>query len=227
MSNCKAEGCCSSPHSPVSPSPEQLYRRALLLAMVTVGYNIAEGLVSIWFGFRDETLSLFGFGVDSFVEVISGIGIWHMIIRIRRSDNESVDRFEKTALRVTGSAFYLLAAGLFVSAALNIYSGEAPRTTFWGVVISLVSVATMWLLIRMKEKVGTALGSAAILADAACTRTCLQLSVVLFAASVGYQMTGFGWLDAVGAAVIGGLSVREGREAFDKAKGKSCSCSCK
>jgi hypothetical protein len=61
-----------------------LYRRALLLAWVTIVYNLAEGLVSIGFGLRDETLALFGFGVDSFVEVVSGAGILHMVQRIRR-----------------------------------------------------------------------------------------------------------------------------------------------
>lgn len=60
-----------------------LYKTATLLALITIGYNIAEGAVSVWFGAADETLSLFGFGVDSFVEVISGIGIWHMVRRIR------------------------------------------------------------------------------------------------------------------------------------------------
>ena len=40
---------------------------ALWLAFFTVFYNIAEGLISIFFGISDEALTLFGFGVDSFI----------------------------------------------------------------------------------------------------------------------------------------------------------------
>lgn len=203
-----------------------LYRWASALALITVFYNIAEGLVSVFFGLEDESMSLFGFGLDSFVEVISGVGIWHMIRRIRRNGGENPDRFEQRALRITGTGFYLLTAGLAITAAVDLYRGHKPETTFWGIVISLVSILSMWLLIHYKVKVGRQLNSQAILADAACTRTCLQLSVVLLVASVGYELTGFGGLDSIGALVIGGLCFREGREAFQKAASGSFACAC-
>ncbi len=202
-----------------------LYARAAQLAAFTIGYNLLEGLVSVYFGFADETVALFGFGLDSFVEVISGIGIWHMMRRLRAStDGEGADEFEKTALRVTGASFYLLTGGLIVTAAVNLLQGTAPETTFWGIVVASVSIVAMWLLIRLKVAVGRALGSAAILADAACTRACLALSFVLLASSLGYEATGIRHVDTLGAFVIAALSWREGREAFEKARGGSCSC---
>ncbi len=213
-----------------SPLPgeerQRLYRMALFLAWVTIFYNIAEGLVSVFFGMDDGTLALFGFGVDSFVEVVSGVGIWHMVRRIRSRPDEDPDAFEKTALKITGTAFYLLTAGLALSAGYNLLTGHRPQTTFWGIVISLISILTMWALIRIKVRVGRGLGSAAILADANCTKTCLYLSFVLLAASTGYALTGIGGLDAAGAAVIAVFAFREGREAFEKAEGKSCGCGC-
>jgi divalent metal cation (Fe/Co/Zn/Cd) transporter len=202
----------------------RLYRMALLLAWITIFYNMAEGLVSISFGMEDETLALFGFGVDSFVEVVSGIGIWHMVRRIRRRPDDDPDPFERTALRITGGAFYLLTGGLVLTAAYNLLSGHRPETTFWGIVVSSISIVTMWLLIRAKVKVGRGLSSDAILADANCTKTCLYLSFVLLAASAGYELTGIGGLDAVGAAAIAVFAFREGREAFEKAEGKGCCC---
>lgn len=202
----------------------KFYRRALLLAIITVFYNLIEGLVSVAFGFDDETLSLFGFGLDSFVEVISGIGIWHMVSRITALQPNDPDHFEKTALKITGTAFYLLSMGLIVSAGLNLYHGHHPETTFWGIVISLISIFTMWLLIHFKLQAGKALGSDAIIADANCTKTCLYLSFVLLAASLGYELSGFGGIDAIGAIAIAVFAFREGREAFEKAQGKSCSC---
>jgi predicted Co/Zn/Cd cation transporter (cation efflux family) len=207
-----------------SPVREILYKRALILAQITVLYNIIEGLVSVAFAIDDETLSLFGFGVDSFVEVISGIGIWHMIKRINSLKSNDPDPFEKTALKITGGAFYLLTVGLIISSVINLYMGHHPETTFWGIVISLISIFTMWLLIHFKLRVGKALDSDAIIADANCTKTCLILSFVLLAASLGYELTGFGGLDAIGAVAIAIFAFHEGKEAFEKAEGKNCSC---
>lgn len=204
---------------------ERLYRQATLLALITIFYNIVEGVVSIWFGLADDTIALFGFGADSFVEVISGIGVWHMLRRQRTTSCQSTrDGFERTALRITGTAFYLLTFGLLTGAAVNVWKGHKPETTFWGIVISGISIITMWLLIRAKVKVGRALQSDAILSDAACTRACLQLSMVLLIASAGYQLTGIGSFDSLGSVLIAWLSWKEGREAFGKAAGKGSCC---
>jgi divalent metal cation (Fe/Co/Zn/Cd) transporter len=205
---------------------KKLYVAASALALITILYNIAEGLVSVWFGFEDESMALFGFGLDSFVEVASGVGIWHMVRRIRNNGGENPDHFEQTALRITGAGFYVLTAGLSITAAFDLYQGHKPETTFWGIVVSVISIAAMWFLIRSKVKVGTKLNSQAILSDAACTRACLRLSVVLLVASVGYELTHIGGIDSIGAVVIAGLCYREGKEAFEKAKAKSFACAC-
>jgi divalent metal cation (Fe/Co/Zn/Cd) transporter len=203
---------------------DHLYRLASLLAIVTIAYNLAEGGFSIFFGLEDKTLSLFGFGLDSFVEVISGVGVWHMILRLRQHPSNNPDRFEQQALRVTGTAFYILSLSLIITASANLIMGHHPETTFWGIVVAAVSILTMWLLIRYKVKVGTQLNSDAILSDANCTRACMYLSMVLMAASLGYEFTGIGGIDAIGSIVIAGLSFKEGWEAFAKAAGKACSC---
>ncbi len=205
-----------------------LYKLASVLALITIFYNILEGLVSVFFGIKDETIALFGFGVDSFVEVISGVGIWHMLRRLKQNNNSSPDKFESRALKITGTAFYILTAGLIITVLVNLYAGHKPETTFWGIIISSVSILIMWLLIHYKIKTGKALNSQAILADAECTRVCIYLSVVLLLSSAGYALTGIGWLDSAGAVLIALLSFREGRESFQKAKGNACNCgSCK
>lgn len=205
---------------------QKLYTQANYLALFTIFYNLVEGGASVWMGTADETLALFGFGVDSFIEVISAIGVWHMLRRISANGGESRDEFEQRALRITGSAFYVLSIGLLLTAGMNLYSGHKPETTLWGIVISLLSISFMWYLIHQKMKVGTALNSPAILADAACSKACVYLSVVLMISSVGYELTGIASLDAFGAILISWLTFKEGRESFGKAKGMSCSCSC-
>ena len=127
-------------------SAQKIYwNYALWLAVFTILYNIAEGLVSIGFGASDESLALFGFGVDSFIEVMSGIGILVMVNRIRQNPDTSRTPFEVTALRVTGTAFYILAAGLAASAVFNIITNHKPETTLPGLVISMRSskISTM------------------------------------------------------------------------------------
>lgn len=205
-------------------SKRALFQFAFVLAIITVGYNLIEGIAAVYFGLEDETLALFGFGLDSFVEVISGIGIWHMVLRIRKSGDEHRDHFEKRALQITGSAFYLLTIGLVISSIHNLISGAQPETTFWGLVIAGLSILVMWWLIRNKFKVGKALNSDAIIADANCTKACMQLSFVLFAASLGYELFGIGQIDAVGSLVIAGIAFQEGKEAFEKSKIQNSHC---
>lgn len=201
------------------------YQYALLLGIFTVLYNLGEGIVSIAFGVHDETLALFGFGVDSFIEVMSGLGIVAMILRIQNNPDTPRSVFEKTALRITGASFYLLAIGLFATALLNIYSGHKPETTISGLIISLISIAVMWALVYAKMQVGRRLNSAPILADANCTKVCIYMSVVLLAASLLYQLTGIGYTDSLGALGLIYFAVQEGREAFEKAKGVDvCAC---
>ena len=204
---------------------KRMLNLALLLAVVTVFYNILEGLVSIYFGIADETLSLFGFGLDSFVEVMSGIGVWHMITRMRGNKYENRDSFERTALMITGIAFYILTVGLIVTGLYNLYTGHRPETTFWGIVISLISIVTMIVLMLAKLNVGKKLKSNAIIADANCTKTCVFLSVILLAASILYELFKIGYIDSVGALGIAYFAFREGKEAMEKSKGKEgCDC---
>ena len=121
--------------------PEQRsWTWAWWLAIGTIVYNVVEGYISMWFGMDDEALSLFGFGADSFIEVISAIGIAHMILRLRKHGSSERDDFERTALRITGTGFYALTAILVTTAALVIVTGHAPETTIPGVVISLISI---------------------------------------------------------------------------------------
>jgi divalent metal cation (Fe/Co/Zn/Cd) transporter len=197
---------------------------ALWLALFTIFYNLAEGLISVYFGFSDEALTLFGFGVDSFIEVMSGIGILAMVIRIRQNPETLRTQFEKTALRVTGTAFYLLVVGLAVSAIYNIATQHKPETTLPGLIISIISIAMMWGLVSGKRKVGHTLNSEPILSDANCTMVCIYMSVVLLASSLIYELTGFGFVDSIGALGLIWFSYNEGKEAFEKAAGMECDC---
>jgi divalent metal cation (Fe/Co/Zn/Cd) transporter len=116
-------------------------------------------------------------------------------------------------------SFYLLSAGLLVSVLVNLYNGNKPRTAIAGVIIALISIAIMVSLIYGKQYVGKRLNSAPIVADANCTKVCVYMAIVLLISSLIYEITGLGYIDSIGTIGIIYLSVKEGKEAFEKAKG--------
>ena len=201
-----------------------LYKIAFSLAIFTIIYNLAEGLIATYLGYEDESLTLFGFGADSFVEMISGLGIAHMVFRIQRNSSSSLDNFERNALRITGYTFYILVIGLLTTSAYNIWIDNKPITTFWGIIISLISIAVMLFLLYSKAKVGQLLNSDAMLADAECTRICIYMSIVLLVSSGVYELTRIPYIDSAGGLILAYLSFKEGNECFWKVKNGACSC---
>ncbi len=199
---------------------------ALWLSIITIVYNIVEGVVSVYFGSADDTLVLLGFGVDSFVEVISGIGILHMVLRMKRSEIKNFDKFERLALRITGVAFLLLAAGLVAGSIMNVINNSKPETTLAGIIIASVSILTMYFLMMYKLKTGKALNSEAIIADAHCTKTCLYLSFILLISSLLYEFVKISYIDVAGSLGIAWYAFSEGRESLEKARKNQLACSC-
>lgn len=204
---------------------KRLYKIAFYQALFLVIYNSVEGIISSWLGFKEESLTLFGFGIDSFIEVISGLGILHMIARIKANPESNRSQYEKTALGVTGTAFYLLVLGLLVTSVYNMITGHKPETTLFGAIISSISIVVMLLFIRYQSKIGKALNSEAILADVECTKVCIYMSIVLLLGSGIYYLTNIAYVDSIGALLLAFLSFREGRECFEKAhSNKHCAC---
>ncbi len=183
----------------------QVRARALTLAWVTVGWNLVEGLVSVGFGAKAESLSLFGFGLDSFVEVGSALMV---LWRLR---HEGGSPRERTAAKVIGALFLLLAVTVSYGAAHRLVTREAPDTALPGLVISLASLAFMAWLWRAKKAVSAQACSPTLAADAACSLACIQLSLVLLAGSLLTALAPkLWWADAVASLVLAALIAREG-----------------
>ncbi len=182
----------------------QWRRRALWLSGLTIAYNLAEGLISMAFGWADDSIALFGFGADSFIEVASALLVlWKLL------DHGNLER-ERKATRSIGWLFLCLAVGITGGALLQITAQRHPPTTVPGLVISSLSLSFMAFLWRAKLRAAKALDSATLEADSTCSLACIQLSVVLFAGSLLFLLApALWWVDA--AAAIG-LSVLIGKE---------------
>lgn len=204
-------------------TPADWRRRALRLSLATVAYNLVEGLVSMAFGWQDDSLALFGFGADSFIEVASALLVlWKLM------DHASLDRERRAALGI-GGLFVLLAAGVAGGAVVQLAAGHHPPTTVPGLVISLLSLAFMAWLWRAKRAAARALDSATLAADAACSLACIQLSAVLAAGSLVFLVAPrLWWVDAASALVLAALIGREGvgmvRAARSPAFTGGCGC---
>ena len=136
------------------------------------------------------------------------------------------DKLEITALKITGFSFYILTAGLIVGGVFNILENIHPATTLAGIIISTISLLTMYILIKYKMKVGKELDSAAIIADANCTKTCFNLSIVLLLSSGLYEIFKINYFDVLGSLVIAYFAFKEGKDAFEKAREEKINTSC-
>lgn len=141
-----------------------------------------------------------------------------MILRLQQNPESKRDDFERTALKISGYAFYALVIGLSCTRVYNLWIGHKPETTLWGIIISTASIAIMWALIYWKRRVAKQLDSRAILADAECTRVCIYMSIILLVSSGVYELTKFTHIDTIGTIGLIYLSFKEGMECFEKSR---------
>jgi divalent metal cation (Fe/Co/Zn/Cd) transporter len=201
----------------VPPRRAALARRGKQLEYFTIAWNTAEALVALVAGVLAGSISLLGFGVDSFIEVASGgILLWRM-----SSDADKIkrERREITALRAVGACFLALAVYVGCEAAVDLASRQPPKPSAPGIVLAMAAVLVMPLLSRAKRRVGAELESAAMAADAAQTQFCAYLSLVLLAGLVLNAAFGFWWADPAAALIMVPILAREG---INGLRGKTC-----
>jgi cation diffusion facilitator family transporter len=198
---------------------EQLHRRGVRLEWFTVAWNVVEGVVAIVAGLLTGSVSLFGFGADSFIEVISAIALlWRLRKAGPNASAEERGEAERRALYLVAATFFLLAAYIAYEAAGALLSGEGPEDSTVGLVLSVVSLLVMPALAYGKQRTGREMGSEALEADAVETWVCSYLSLALLA-GVGLNAAfGWWWADPVGALAMLPVIVWQGWETLGEAR---------
>ncbi len=192
-------------------------RHGQRLEYFTIGWNVLEGLVAVIAGVAAGSISLVGFGIDSFIEVTSGsVLLWRMMVD---RDAHRRERNERRALRLVGICFLLLAVYIAYESLTDLSWKRAPEHSLPGIILACVSLVVMPLLSRAKRKVGRALGSAAMHADAKQTEFCTYLSAILLAGLVLNALFGLWWADPAAALVMVPIIAKEG---IDGLRGKTC-----
>lgn len=191
----------------------RLGRRAQLLAGASVTYNVIEAVVAVSSGIVAGSVALVGFGLDSVVEVSSGLII---LWQFRHPLPESRER---RALRLLAFSFFALAAYVGFESIRTLITGADPHSSPVGIGLAIASLIVMPFLSWAQRRTGKALGSNAVVADSTQTLLCTYLSAVLLVGLLLNTTLGWSWADPIAGLIIAGVAVREGIEAW---RGDGC-----
>lgn len=195
---------------------EATLARGLRLEYFTLGWNFLEALVALVAGFIAGSIALVGFGLDSVVEMLSGsVLLW----RLHADGGADRERAERTAVRLVGISFLLLAAYVAFDSLKTLLRRETPEESIPGIVLAVASLIVMPLLARAKRQVARSLDSGAMQADSRQTDICAYLSAILLGGLVVNAVLGWWWADPVAALIMVPLIAHEGIEA---AQGRTC-----
>jgi divalent metal cation (Fe/Co/Zn/Cd) transporter len=194
-----------------------LIARGRRLEYFTLAWNGFEAAVALIAGTLAGSIALVGFGLDSVIETASAaILLW----RFRAdADAEHRERAERTAHRLVGICFLLLAAYVGVEAVHFLWSKAQPERSLPGILIAVAAVIVMPLLGRAKRRVATLLGSRALRADSRQADFCAYLSAILLAGLLLHALLGWWWADGAAALVMVPIIAREGVQGL---RGRSC-----
>lgn len=200
----------------------RLLAAALRLEYLTVGWNIVEGLVSIWAALAAGSVALLAFGIDSFVETSSGLVLlWRLAAERRARDREEIERLDARAHKLVGLSLFALAIWVSFDAAQTLWQREAPAVSPVGIAVTTLSIAVMMWLARAKRRVAAELESRALEADSFQTTACWWLSVVALAGMGLNALLGWWWADPAAALGMTYFLWREGGGAW---RSERCGC---
>jgi cation diffusion facilitator family transporter len=194
------------------------HKKALLSEYFTIGWNVIEGIVAIAAGILAGSIALVGFGLDSYIEVASGmVLIW----RLRKhgfSDDEEEEAAEKKAILFVGVTFFLLAAYVLYESGKKLYFHEHPEESLVGIILAIVSLIVMPFLAFYKKKIAVEINSRALRADALETLACSYLSLTLLLGLAANALFGWWWADPVAALAMIYFLIKEGWEAIEEGR---------
>jgi divalent metal cation (Fe/Co/Zn/Cd) transporter len=201
---------CTPPRICRDMMDSRLHKKALSLSYFTVGYNISEGIVSIFAGLLAGSIALIGFGLDSFVESLSGgVMIWRLRKHGKISEEEE-DTVEKKAVQFIAYTFFILGAYVLYESIEKLYVHEIPTPSLLGIVIAIISLIVMPILFYLKYQIGKSIGSRSLVADSKETLACVFLSGALFIGLGLNYLYGFWQGDPIVGLVIVIYLAKEG-----------------
>ncbi len=194
------------------PARDAALGQGVVLEGVTVGYNALEGVIAIAAGLAAGSVALTGFGIDSVIEVTSGVVLWWRL-RAELGSSQLGPAVEARAARWAGALLVGLALYLVIESGRRLVTEDRPSESVVGIVLMVLSLIVMPLLARAKLRTARALDSRALRADAHETIVCAWLSFTTLLGLALNAALGWWWADPVAALAMVPLIAREGLEA--------------
>jgi divalent metal cation (Fe/Co/Zn/Cd) transporter len=189
-------------------------KKGLFLSLFTVVYNLIEGSISVGVGNIFGSISLVGFGLDSFIESLSGMILVWRFTRSNKSADVHNDKTEQKAIRMISYTFFILAFYIVYESTYKLLSNKPPQESVFGIIIAMISIIVMTFLYRSKKTLGFDKHIRSLVADSKQTLACIWLSIImLFGVGLNYFFN-IWWSDAVAGLVIAGFLLKEGYKTY-------------
>jgi divalent metal cation (Fe/Co/Zn/Cd) transporter len=203
--------------TPQGAERERLVSRVRLLARIGLAWHFVEAGVAVGAGVAASSVALVGFGADSLIEAAAGVIVLWLMAGQRSASHGA----ERRAQQLIAASFVLLAIYVVAQAVRDVVGDHHPGVSWVGIGLAAVTVLTMPPLAAAKRRLGRALGSSATTSESRQTMLCAYLSAGLLVGLIANALAGWWWADPAVALGIGGVALREAREAW---RGQSCNC---
>ena len=202
--------------------PETHKKKVLLLSYFTIIYNVIEGIISIFIGTLAGSISLVGFGMDSFIESLSAIVVLWRFKFYGDACGDDKKQIEKKATQLVGLTLFILALYVAYESISKLLNNETTDPTIAGLIIPLLSIAVMIFLYRIKNRIGNEIHSHSLLADSKQTLACVFLSFAVLTGFILNYLFGFWQADPIAGLIIAFLLIREGHRTIKEEE--LCGC---
>jgi divalent metal cation (Fe/Co/Zn/Cd) transporter len=213
MENKCASDCCESATQAKDSAAD--IRAGRRIEYISIAWTSVEALSGIVAGVIAASVALIGFGADSVIEAgSSAILLW-------RLNHEFGEQRERTALRLVGVSFILLAVYMGWEAVESLVKHQPPSVSYFGIIFSVLCLIVMPLLARAKRRLAARLDSAAMKADSQQSSICAYLAAILLGGLTLNALFGWWWADPVATLGMLPIIIKEGIEALH---GEVCGC---
>ncbi|CAG8564561.1 5145_t:CDS:1 [Diversispora eburnea] len=217
----------------------RLIKYAIMISIFTILWNLAEGVISIYFGAEGGSLSLMFFGINTFIEVISAsLILWRFKTEIKSDEEDFINskeanlKKERRSTLIIGNLFILLSLGTIINSIIALIKKKQPDTALPTLIISSVSLSFIIFLWLGKCYLAFNLDSATLAAEAQCSLACLEITSVIFLGSSLYVVWSEGWWQDstatlfIGLLFIGLLFAKDGVKMILNANSINFDCGC-
>lgn len=185
----------------------KLLQRGLRLEYLTLGWNVIGSIIVILSGLQANSVALVGFALDSLIEIgASTVVIWQL-------SGVSQNR-EKSALRLIGTAFFVLATYILTHSLETLVAQTRPNQSPIGIAWLAATFIVMLLLAWGKAVTGKQLGNPVLKTEARVTVVDAYLAGSVLVGLLLNTFLGWWWADPVAGLVIVFYGFKEGWHAW-------------